>query len=170
MFHSALIFWNKKTNLFDAGSSLIPILMWVQKWQGGMVVKVCGRRRKTHSILFCSALSWLSRFLYTVSASVESSTSKGILGCHDDDDGGDDDDDDDDDDGGDDYDDDDDDDNDDDHGDCSPVFRGVTIKEVRLHPSGVLWVLNKPAGKNSTNLAKSSSSSLSSPSSPSPPS
>ena len=33
----------------------------------------------THSIRFCSALSWLRRFLYTVSASVESSTSKGIL-------------------------------------------------------------------------------------------
>ena len=33
----------------------------------------------THSIRFCSALSWFRRFLYTVSASVESSTSKGIL-------------------------------------------------------------------------------------------
>jgi hypothetical protein len=48
--------------------------------------KVCGNRRNTHSILFSSALSWLSRFLYTVSASVESSTSKGILGRSDDDD------------------------------------------------------------------------------------
>ena len=92
----------------------------------------------THSIRFCSALSWLRRFLYTVSASVESSTSKGIL-----------------------------------KGeqiilvwmkllktvrtiyydvndqnfvdDWSPVFRGVTIKEIGLHPSGVLRVLNKPA-------------------------
>ena len=63
---------------------------------------MCANRRNTHSILFCSALSWLSRFLYTVSASVESSTSKGILGRSDDgddDDRDDDDDDDDDDDG-----------------------------------------------------------------------
>ena len=29
--------------------------------------------------------------------------------------------------------------------DWSPVFRGVTIKEIGLHPSGVLRVLNKPA-------------------------
>ena len=37
------------------------------------------KAQTTHSIRFCSALSWLRRFLYTVSASVESSTSKGIL-------------------------------------------------------------------------------------------
>ena len=28
--------------------------------------------------------------------------------------------------------------------DWSPVFRGVTIKEIGLHPSGVLRILNKP--------------------------
>ena len=50
MFHSALIFWNKKTNLFAAGSSPIPILMWVQKWQGGGGSESMWKKRKKDSL------------------------------------------------------------------------------------------------------------------------